>query len=331
VLFLDSAGAKVSEGLRALGAFRQVYREALAAALSGAPIAAVLGRNCYGGSSMLAHLAQRRLFGPSTQLAMSGPSILAASAGMDVLDEMFRAMAQASISAASRARASPANRVWSEELSVAGWLRAALAPAPKPAEAFLARHEALGERLGKDRPAAAKEEVRRRDLERLYPGGYAAHETAGSSREQVDRSTARKRCSASSARRRSARSAHGGLRMPGERSSRRRRRGCGCCWTVPRTPPRLDDERVVLSEYVVDMSMPLALLAARALGSSRPWWGRRGWRLRRAGESCRPRECRPRAQHPRTARQRHHGNLGRGQGESPSAMEYGRPAWRKKN
>jgi hypothetical protein len=263
VLFLDSAGAKVSEGLRALGAFRQVYREALAAALSGAPIAAVLGRNCYGGSSMLAHLAQRRLFGPSTQLAMSGPSILAASAGMDVLDEMFRAMAQASISAASRARASPANRVWSEELSVAGWLREALAPAPKPAEAFLARHEALGERLGKDRPAAAKEEVRRRDLERLYPGGYAAHETAGLI-EGAGRSIDGEETMLGIV---------GKAPLGTERAWRFAQAGC----TLLAAPParlrilldcaahaaRLDDERVVLSEYVVDMSIPLALLAAR--------------------------------------------------------------------
>ena len=54
VVFLDSAGAKVSEGLKALGAFRAVERAGLDAALAGVPVAAVLGRNCYGGASMLA-------------------------------------------------------------------------------------------------------------------------------------------------------------------------------------------------------------------------------------------------------------------------------------
>ena len=44
VLFLDSAGAKVSEGLEALGAFRALYRAGLDAALAGVPLAAVLGQ-----------------------------------------------------------------------------------------------------------------------------------------------------------------------------------------------------------------------------------------------------------------------------------------------
>ncbi len=109
VLFLDSAGAKVSEGLKALGAFRALYRAGLEAALSGAPIAAVLGKNCYGGSSMLAHLARTRLFSPTTRLAMSGPAVIAAGSGMDPLDEMFRAMAEAAMSPPSRAKTSGAN------------------------------------------------------------------------------------------------------------------------------------------------------------------------------------------------------------------------------
>src|SRR5205807_2084409 len=60
VLLLDSAGARVSEGLAALGAFRTLYRAVLDAALAGAPIACVLGRNAYGGSSMLAMVAGER-------------------------------------------------------------------------------------------------------------------------------------------------------------------------------------------------------------------------------------------------------------------------------
>jgi acetyl-CoA carboxylase beta subunit len=66
VLFIDSAGAKVSEGLNALGAFRTLYRAGLDAVLAGVPLAIVLGRNCYGGASMLAHLASQRMFSPGT-------------------------------------------------------------------------------------------------------------------------------------------------------------------------------------------------------------------------------------------------------------------------
>ena len=263
IVFLDSAGAKVSEGLPALGAFRQVYRAALAAALSGAPLAAVLGRNCYGGSSMLAHLAHRRLFSAGTQLAMSGPTIIAAAAGMNVLDEMFRAMAQASISAASRAKASEANGVWDEATPVADWLRAALAPQPDPAGVFRRRHEALGERLGAQRKASAWEAVRRRDLERIYAGGYEAREASGFIEG-------------------TGRSAEGEERLLGivgkaPLGTERAWRFAEAGWSLLAAPParlrilldcathaaRLEDERIVLTEYIVGMSAPLALLAAR--------------------------------------------------------------------
>jgi hypothetical protein len=262
VLFLDSAGAKVSEGLRALGAFRHVYRDALTAALAGVPIAAVLGRNCYGGSSMLAHLAHQRLFGANTQLAMSGPSILAASAGMNVLDEMFRAMAEASISAPSRAKANPANRVTAADFPVNEWLEAALAPV-RPADAFRARHDAMLARLPKEHAAGVPEAVRRRDFEKLYPGGYEASEAAGLVRGE-------------------GRSDHGeetilGIVGKAPLGAERAWRFADAAWTLLGAPParlrvfldcaahaaRLDDERIVLSEYIVGMSVPLALLAAR--------------------------------------------------------------------
>ena len=261
VLFLDSAGAKVSEGLRALGAFRAVYREALAAALSGAPIAAVLGRNCYGGSSMLAHLAQHRLFLETTQLAMSGPSILAASAGMNVLDEMFRAMAEASIAAGARAKASAANQVWGTT-EAGAWLREALRPEPDPALAFRRRHAALGERLPKERTPGT-EIVHRRDLARLYPAGCDVRETAGLI-EGVGRLPDGEESLL-------------GLVGKAPLGAERAWRFADAAWKLVDAAPsrvrvlldcathaaRLDDERIVLSEFIVGMSIPLAVLAAQ--------------------------------------------------------------------
>jgi acetyl-CoA carboxylase alpha subunit len=85
VWFLDSAGAKVDEGLAALGAFRRLYREALLTK-SRIPILAVLGRGCYGGASMLAMLANYRLYGVSTRLSTSGPAIIEAIEGRNVFD-----------------------------------------------------------------------------------------------------------------------------------------------------------------------------------------------------------------------------------------------------
>ncbi|HUP28680.1 MAG TPA: carboxyl transferase domain-containing protein, partial [Usitatibacter sp.] len=179
VVCLDSAGAKVSEGLKALGAFRMLFRGGLEAALAGVPIAMALGRNCYGGASMLAHLAAERLFSPNTQLAMSGPAILASAAGTSPTDDMFRAMAEAALSPAARAQASSANALWTPGMDVTGWLRQALAPRGDAATAFRFRHEALTARVERRVPDAPWEAVRRRDLERIYAGDFEARESQG--------------------------------------------------------------------------------------------------------------------------------------------------------
>lgn len=173
VMYLDSAGARVSEGLPALGAFRHMYRGALAVAASGAPVAAFCGANCFGGASMLASLAGTRYFAKNTRFAMSGPAILAQTAGVSVLDEMFQAMSLSSIGVDARCKISannlPAN--------------AAALGAPLAAPASLAaRHEELAARLsqiGNATPATPQEKVTRKDLDKLYPGGYDLVEKDG--------------------------------------------------------------------------------------------------------------------------------------------------------
>jgi len=260
VLFLDSAGAKVSEGLAALGAFRHLYRAGLQAAFSGASIAAILGKNCYGGASMLAHLAPQRLFSPATQLAMSGPSILASAAGVSALDEMFRAMAQASISPNARAQASSANTVW-DGGDPSAWLREALAPRVAPDAPLRSRHEALQLRLPRGADSAW-EPVRRRDLEKLY-SGYDAREADG------------------------VLSGHG-IRETGDESLvgivgktplgiTRAWRFAEVVWKLMDDPPprlevfldcathagRLEDEKAVLTEFIVDMACALFALGRR--------------------------------------------------------------------
>lgn len=258
VLYLDSAGAKVSEGLRALGAFRALYRSGLEAAFAGVPIAAVLGRNCYGGASMLAHLAARRLFSAQTQLAMSGPAILASSAGMDPLDEMFRAMAEAAMSPAARAKASADNTVW-DGGDVAAWLARSLVPAD-----FAARHAALAERLPAEARAGSPfEPVQRRDLERIYPGGYEARE-AGGFLTGTGRGAAGEE-------------AFVGIVGKSQLGIDRAWRLAEAAWRHAQAAPsrlrvfldcathatRLDDERAVLSEFVVDMAAALQAVSLR--------------------------------------------------------------------
>ena len=259
VLYLDSAGAKVSEGLAALGAFRHLFHDGLAAAASAAPIAALLGKNCYGGASMLAHLACARLFGAGTQLAMSGPSIIAASAGMNVFDEMFRAMAEASMSAASRAKASDANTVWNPGDAIDEWLAGALRPGPDVTADWRARHEALARRLPAA-PSSAAESVQRRDLAKLFEQRCELREAAGVLTGEGERD-------------------HGPEKLLGivgksPLGAERAWRFADEAWRLCAAPPprlrvlldcathaaRLEDERIVLSEYIVGMSLPLALL-----------------------------------------------------------------------
>jgi hypothetical protein len=263
VLFLDSAGAKVSEGLAALGAFRQLFRAGLDAAYSGAPIAALLGRNCFGGASMLAHLASHRLFSPATRLGMSGPAVIAAAGKMDPLDEMFRAMAEAAMSPAARTRASPANATWDPGSDLAAWLSAALSPAGDAGAAFQARHAALGERLG---PAAASppaEPVRRRDLERIYPEGFEARESAGFLEGHGRAATGEEAFvgivgETALAAQRAWRFAEAVWRKPGPGTLR-------VFLDCASHATRLDEEKIVLTEYVVDMSAALAAAARRGM------------------------------------------------------------------
>ena len=257
VLHLDSAGAKVSEGLKALGAFRALFHAGLDFAATGTPIVAVLGKNCYGGSSMLAHLAPRRLFSSFTQLAMTGPAILAAQAGMNALDEAFRAMAEAAMSPSARARASEANAVW-DGSDIAAWLSAAIAAGGLDG---VARHVALGARLKEKAPAP--EAVQRRDLERIYREGYEAREDHGLM-EGAGRRDGRAE-------------AFLGLVNRKPVGASRAWQFADRVWRHAQKPPahlevfldcathaaRLEDEKVVLSEYIVDMASALDHLARK--------------------------------------------------------------------
>ena len=263
VMFLDSAGARVSEGLRALGAFRMLYRAGLEASLAGVPIAAVLGRNCYGGGSMLAHLASRRLFSPITQLAMSGPTIIASSAGVNVLDEMFIAMAQASMSAQARAKASAANVLWQPGTDLAAWLGETLAAVPDAVAAKRARHDEIAARLDRREKDAPSEEVTRRDLEKIYAEGYAARESEGFL-EGTGKRDGREE-------------AFVGIVGKSALGTRRAWRFADAAWRHCDRPPahlevfldcathaaRLEEEKIVLTEFIVDMGFALAALAAK--------------------------------------------------------------------
>ena len=176
VVCLDSAGARVSEGLAALGAFRRAYSEGLRAQWAGAPMAFVLGANCFGGASLFAQLGAARLFSPGTRLAMSGPSILAQMAGGSALDETMRAVVVAAIGAEARAQGD-GNTLWRANLDVSTWLRQALSPVDASAPA-IARHARLGAQLPKAAPASSLV-AGAAVLEHLFPEGRSLQLAGG--------------------------------------------------------------------------------------------------------------------------------------------------------
>lgn len=97
VLLLDSAGAMLTEGVRVLGAFRRLERALLDAVVDDIPVAAVPGRNCFGGASLLAFAAELRLYPRGARLGVSGPRSLAALQDVPVesLEPLFGAESRA--------------------------------------------------------------------------------------------------------------------------------------------------------------------------------------------------------------------------------------------
>jgi acetyl-CoA carboxylase beta subunit len=104
VLCLDSAGARLDEGLAALGAFRQLYRHMLDLRLAGLPLLGLIGRDCFGGASMLAATCARRVYCPSSRLAMSGPAVIQALGGATELDATDASAVTALMGGAARAQ-----------------------------------------------------------------------------------------------------------------------------------------------------------------------------------------------------------------------------------
>lgn len=250
VLYLDSAGARVSEGLPALGAFRRMFAAALKVSMSGAPMACVLGTHCFGGASMLAALCGVRYFNQHTRLAMSGPSILAAAAGASAIDDTFRAVAEVSIGTGGRIKIDNTNQEFTGSVSFLA------------AQRTEARHQQLGERL-----AAAKlykkgqsGKVERKDFAALYPAGYDIKEVDGVLQGSagdiaVIGSIDRQPMSASRA--------HGLAALVWKMAAAGAEKSAHLHVLVDceAHSASLDDEKVMLSAYLVDLAQALLALA----------------------------------------------------------------------
>ena len=276
LLYLDSAGARVSEGLPALGAFRHMVRAALEMTASGAPIVCLLGANCYGGASMLAALATIRVFSDNTQLAMSGPTILAQCAGASAIDDVFRAIAQAAIGADARIKLSSTHlKNWNHAVP------------EMVADSELIRHQwyqwhlELGERWKQqNRPQTSfplGEPQIREELKALYPEGYKIEEEQGvlfgraknnaQASTQIDHTkirllgivdrqplTAQRTWTLTD---RVWALCHSGKPLPGSRLN--------IVVDCEAHSTALDDEKIMLSQYLVSLAMALMLLGRRGV------------------------------------------------------------------
>lgn len=149
IFCLDSAGARLDEGLAALGAFRQLYRHVLDLRLAGLPMLGLIGRDCFGGASMLAATCAQRVYSESSRLAMSGPAVIQALGGAAELDATDAAAVIALMGGAARAHLLPADRLCEDSFAAyrratRDWIADCAAPAPLN---LREQHTRLGTRL----------------------------------------------------------------------------------------------------------------------------------------------------------------------------------------
>ena len=149
ILCLDSAGARLDEGLPALGAFRQLYRQFLDLRLAGIATLAVLGRDCFGGASMLAATCGRRLYSAVSRLAMSGPAVIQALGGRQELDAEDAQAVMALMGGAARVRMQPTDRLCADRAedfrqAALAWMAQCEAESPLDLQK---QHNQLGTRL----------------------------------------------------------------------------------------------------------------------------------------------------------------------------------------
>lgn len=183
LLVIDSAGARLTEGLQALAAFRRLYRRVLDLAARGGRLLALLPRHAFGGASMLAFACERRIYSERTLLAMSGPAILQALGGRDSLNARDRDAVRELLGGKSRCRHGAEEHLVADSpeafrAATLRWLgeieeRGPPALAPRHAD-LKARLAAFGLEPVAPSPADPVPGELSRTLEALFPRGYHA-------------------------------------------------------------------------------------------------------------------------------------------------------------
>jgi len=76
IFIIDSAGARITDGLKGLSAFTRMFRSALDYRIAGLPLISVVEGNCFGGASVMAALSGVLAASDTSRIAISGPRIL---------------------------------------------------------------------------------------------------------------------------------------------------------------------------------------------------------------------------------------------------------------
>jgi hypothetical protein len=172
VLLLDSAGANVEQGLAALGAFRRLFRAALAARMAELPMLALLGRSCFGGASMLACLCHARSYLPQTRLATSGPAVIEGASGKAQFDAADAGAVADLLGSAARVTLNAQDAVREDTLAAARAAGGAFLANRAAVGSLAERHAQLGARLRSAGVEASDASVDRAALAALLPAGY---------------------------------------------------------------------------------------------------------------------------------------------------------------
>lgn len=178
ILLIDSAGALLTEGVVVLGAFRRLHRCMLVARSQGLPMLAVLGRNCYGGASLLAFAADTRIYPQGCHLGLSGPRALRSLGAGPEAEPAVLAL----YGAESRCRHDEDGVIVSDDFAaVSAVVRAWLAEAAnRPAASTAAAASRLARRLSLYRgdPSSLSSTSPPPDvaarLDQWFPGGWTA-------------------------------------------------------------------------------------------------------------------------------------------------------------
>jgi len=76
LLYLNSAGAKLDEGVAIQASFRRLIRKAIELNMSGSKFIVLMGPNVFGGASMLSMCGNCRVYEENTKIAMTGSKVL---------------------------------------------------------------------------------------------------------------------------------------------------------------------------------------------------------------------------------------------------------------